>query len=142
QSENFETESQNSLQEENIEIVLEENVMESGKKNESEMSEIEFDNEIDMNDGTTVYAVAYNKYLMSEIDRLSIKLQKWVTTWNVSHSAVNDLLTWSDYKYNLKRKAAALKQNIEKTGGGPSEEKDLTELELKLLDCWGNILSA
>ncbi|KAJ8927543.1 hypothetical protein NQ314_019979 [Rhamnusium bicolor] len=47
------------------------------------------------------------------------------------------LLTWSDYKYNLKRKAAALKQNIEKTGGGPSEEKDLTELELKLLDMLG-----
>ncbi|KAJ8964764.1 hypothetical protein NQ314_004655 [Rhamnusium bicolor] len=44
--------------------------------------------------------------------------------------------TWADYKYNLK-KAASIKKNISKTGEGPSEEKDLTDLDLKLLDMLG-----
>ncbi|KAJ8970960.1 hypothetical protein NQ314_000952 [Rhamnusium bicolor] len=68
QSEHFETESQNSLQEENIEIVLEENVMESDKKNESETSEIEFDNEIDMNERLSMQLRTIN----------TLKIQGWI----------------------------------------------------------------
>lgn len=46
------------------------------------------------------------------------------------------LQTWSDYKGNLKKRAAEIKRNQQATGGGPPI-KELTELEKKILDILG-----
>ncbi|KAK9745233.1 Myb/SANT-like DNA-binding domain [Popillia japonica] len=45
---------------------------------------------------------------------------------------------WTDFKYALKRKTAAIKFDINGTGGGPQQSKQLNDLELRFLAVLGN----
>lgn len=45
--------------------------------------------------------------------------------------------TWSDIKYNLKKKASALKADITQTGGGPPIAKKFTDFEQRILQVLG-----
>lgn len=46
--------------------------------------------------------------------------------------------SWSDYKQNLKKKAAEIERQRKITGGGPGLEKTLTDFELKILAILGD----
>ncbi|CAH1106740.1 unnamed protein product [Psylliodes chrysocephalus] len=45
--------------------------------------------------------------------------------------------TWTDFKYNLKKKASALRLEQTATGGGPPNMTPLSEVELKILGILG-----
>ncbi|KAF5273824.1 hypothetical protein FQA39_LY00939 [Lamprigera yunnana] len=47
--------------------------------------------------------------------------------------------TWVDFKCNLKKKASALRQEQMKTGGGPTELKNLTDVGKKYFSCWAAV---
>ncbi|GJQ83091.1 hypothetical protein Trydic_g15971 [Trypoxylus dichotomus] len=46
--------------------------------------------------------------------------------------------SWADFKYALKRKSAAIKFDLNGTGGGPLYSKHLTQLELRFLSVLGS----
>ncbi|CAH1981439.1 unnamed protein product [Acanthoscelides obtectus] len=54
--------------------------------------------------------------------------QKSVDKWQKS---------WSDYKLNLKKKAAEIERSRNLTGGGPACSKTLNDFELKILEILG-----
>ncbi|GJQ77691.1 hypothetical protein Trydic_g12493, partial [Trypoxylus dichotomus] len=45
--------------------------------------------------------------------------------------------SWTDFKYALKRKSAAIKLDLNRTGGAPQYSKHLTQLELQFLSVLG-----
>ncbi|CAG9764439.1 unnamed protein product [Ceutorhynchus assimilis] len=53
-------------------------------------------------------------------------------------SAEKWMKTWTDFKCNLKRKAADIKKEQNKTGGGPSTSKALNEFEERALQLLGS----
>ncbi|CAH1997241.1 unnamed protein product [Acanthoscelides obtectus] len=45
--------------------------------------------------------------------------------------------SWSDYKLNLKKRAAEIERSRNLTGGGPACSKTLNDFELKILEILG-----
>ncbi|KAF5276398.1 hypothetical protein FQR65_LT16346 [Abscondita terminalis] len=50
--------------------------------------------------------------------------------------------TWTDFKYALKKKASAYRQDLHQTGGGPAKVPKLTVIEIRMLQVLGNTFYA
>ncbi|KAK5650743.1 hypothetical protein RI129_001772 [Pyrocoelia pectoralis] len=60
-------------------------------------------------------------------------------TLKLNSARLGERTTWTDVKCNLKKTASEIRREQNATGGGPECEKNLTEIEKKILDILGNI---
>ncbi|KAJ8953383.1 hypothetical protein NQ318_023500 [Aromia moschata] len=67
-----------------------------------------------------------------------IELTQKLNSVGLGHKTVDKWQkSWSDYKQNLKKKAAEIDRSRKLTGGGPGSEKMLSEFDLKVLGILG-----